>query len=65
MDVTFFEDKSFYPKSDIQGENPSHKYQIWPQTLSNSMPSNCTPNPKSEHNHIPSITVVALDHNVQ
>ena len=34
LDVTFFEDQAYYPKSDIQGENPITKeYLLWNNNL--------------------------------
>ena len=39
LDVIFFEDKPFYPKSDIQGESSiTREYQFWALVLS-TLPS--------------------------
>ncbi|KAJ4703138.1 Retrovirus-related Pol polyprotein from transposon TNT 1-94 [Melia azedarach] len=43
MDVSFFEQQPYYPKSDIQGENFTHEYQLWDiETLETSF-SNHSP----------------------
>ena len=68
MDMTFFEDQPFYPKTDIQGENSqktSLEYQFWDcypdhNTHSGSLPSSpvlihsCSPSPShSSLSHFP------------
>lgn len=49
MDVTFFENQSYYPKSAIQGEN-SREYQIW--DLLQDTQANLNP-PNSPYSHVP------------
>ena len=45
MDVTFFENQSYFPKSDIQGEN-SREYQIW-DILQDTQAASFSPSPNS------------------
>lgn len=43
MDVTFFEQQSFYSKANIQGENFTQEYQLW------DIESACILNPEISH----------------
>ena len=54
MDVTFFENQSYYPKFDIQGENSIHEYQFWEtENFSSHQPVSPSPTPILPSHHVP------------
>ena len=59
MDVTFFENQPYYPKSDIQGEHTTQEYQFW-EIESSSRIESPIPIPESQISHSPSIPIIGF-----
>lgn len=59
MDVTFFENQPYYPKSDIQGEHTTQEYQFWEVESSQTLDSQILI-PESQTSHISSTPIIGF-----